>query len=136
MMKTYSHLKTLYSFEDKFEYLKIKGLVGFDTFGFDRWINQHFYMSKEWKQVRTHVINRDMACDLGDPEREIRGKIIVHHINPIRLEDFENSTNLLLDPENLITVSDITHNAIHYGDINLIPKDYIPRTKNDTIPWR
>ena len=136
-IRTYSELIRLPTFEERFEYLKLGGKVGKDTFGFDRIFNQKFYTSKEWKRVRDFVIIRDNGCDLAHEDHTIYGsKIIIHHMNPITLEDIENNTDILLNPEYLITTIHNTHNAIHYGDANLLPKDPIERTKNDTCPWK
>ncbi len=136
-MKRYLELKQLHTFEERFNYLKLNGQVGKDTFGFDRYLNQQFYKSKEWKQVRDYVIVRDNACDLGIPDNEIKGKIYIHHINPITIDDVTNSTSNLLDPNNLICVSYETHNAIHYGDSSYLERYQInERTMNDTCPWK
>ena len=136
-IRTYSELIRLPTFEERFEYLKLGGKVGKDTFGFDRIFNQKYYTSKEWKRVRDFVIIRDNGCDLAHEDHTIYGsKIIIHHMNPITLEDIENNTDILLNPEYLITTIHNTHNAIHYGDANLLPKDPIERTKNDTCPWK
>ena len=136
-IRTYSELIRLPTFEERFEYLKLGGEVGKDTFGIDRIFNQKFYTSKEWKRVRDFVIIRDNGCDLAHEDHIIYGsKILIHHMNPITLEDIENNTDILLNPEYLITTIHNTHNAIHYGDANLLPKDPIERTKNDTCPWK
>jgi hypothetical protein len=135
-MKTYSELSKLETFEDRYRYLKLNGSVGQDTFGFDRFLNQIFYKSKEWMSVRDLVIFRDGGCDLGIPGREIMGRILIHHINPILITDIQNHTDLLLNPEYLISTSQITHNAIHYGDEGLLVKPLVTRTKNDTCPWK
>lgn len=124
------------SFEERFEYLKLGGKVGAETFGFDRYQNQAFYNSPEWKRVRDKVIIRDNGCDLGIADREIGRRVIIHHMNPISVEDIRHSTEVLLNPEFLICVSHDTHNAIHYGDAELLPKDFIPRSLNDTCPWK
>lgn len=135
-IKTYSDLKQFETFEDRFEYLKLSGDIGKDTFGFDRYMNQQFYRSKEWKQVRDKVIVRDNGCDLGIPGNEIHGKILIHHIKPLTPEDIKNSTEFLLNPENLICTSEETHNAIHYGGFNSIPKKIFEERKpGDTKPW-
>lgn len=135
--KRYSDLKQMDTFEERFRYLKLNEQVGFDTFGFDRYLNQMFYHSKEWAKVRDYVIVRDNACDLGIPGYEIHGKIYIHHINPITIDDVTNSSSLLLDPENLICVSHATHNAIHFGDDSILTKNkVITRTSNDTCPWK
>lgn len=136
-IRKYSELIRLDSFEDRFEYLKLTGQVGSDTFGFDRYVNQAFYKSKEWKQVRNNVIARDFGCDLGCPDREIGDRIIVHHMNPINIDDIHYSTDYILNPEFLICVSHNTHEAIHYGDINLAKRyDLVDRKPNDTCPWK
>lgn len=136
IIRTYSELITLPTFEERFRYLKLDGAVGQDTFGFDRIFNQRFYKSREWKRVRDIVIARDMGCDLGIEDREIYGNILIHHLNPISLEDLENHTDYLLNPEYLICTTHATHNAIHYGDESLLVTAPIERTKNDTCPWR
>lgn len=135
-MRNYRELSHLKTFEDRFKYLQLKGVIGEDTFGFDRWINQQFYRSAEWKLVRDQVILRDDGCDLGDPDHPILGRVIIHHMNPIRKEDFDLEPDYLLNPDYLICVSHNTHNAIHYGDENLLPKEWTPRRPNDTCPWR
>lgn len=138
MNKSYTELSKLKTFEERFEYLRLNGRVGVETFAFRRMFGQRFYQtSKEWKDVRDHVILRDNGCDLGVPGREIYGeRIIIHHINPLTLEDIERHSDKLLDPENLITTIHNTHNAIHYGDSSLLILDPIVRTKNDTCPWK
>lgn len=136
MIRTYSELKTLTTFEDRFNYLRLDGSVGIDTFGFDRYMNQQFYRSKEWKDVRNHVIIRDNGCDLGVEGYEIHGRILIHHINPIRPQDIIDVSEYLMNPEYLITTVLNTHNAIHYGDDSLIIKKPVERTMNDTCPWR
>ena len=135
-IKTYSELITLPTFEDRYRYLRMGGYVGEETFGFDRYLNQVFYRSQRWREVRDFVIIRDGACDLGVEGYEIYGKVIIHHMNPLTIEDIENESEYLLDPEFLICVSHRTHNAIHYGDESLLPQAPIIRTKNDTCPWR
>ena len=136
IIRTYSELITLPTFEERFRYLQLNGQVGIDTFGFDRYMNQAFYKSREWKDVRDYVIVRDNGCDLGVEGYEIHGRILIHHMNPILPKDIQLSTDFLLDPEYLISTVLNTHNAIHYGDENLIIKAHIERTKNDTCPWR
>lgn len=136
MIKNYTELSRLNSFEERFRYLVLHGAVGQETFGFDRYFNQKFYTSYEWSLVRKAVISRDLGCDLGIPDHEILGKIIIHHMNPITLTDLESGSELLLNPEYLICVSHNTHNAIHYGDENLLPKPLVVRTPNDTCPWK
>ena len=134
--RTYSELITLPTFEERYRYLKLGGRVGEDTFGFDRYLNQIFYTSNEWRDVRDFVIIRDGGCDLGIPDREIHGRILVHHMNPIRQEDILRRSKFLLDPEYLICTIKNTHDAIHYGDESLLILAPIERTKNDTCPWR
>lgn len=136
IIKRYSELKQLKTFEERFEYLRLNGRVGQDTFGFDRVFNQMFYRSTEWKRLRDYVIARDNGCDLGIEGREIYTRPIIHHINPITLDDIRENTEFLMNPEYLITTIHSTHNAIHYGDQNLLTKDPITRTKNDTCPWK
>ena len=135
-IRTYSELCQLSTFEDRFDYLRLNGSVGKDTFGFDRYLNQQFYRSSEWKRIRDRVILRDNGCDLGVEGYEIRGRILIHHINPISVEDIHTMSDLLTNPEYLICVSHRTHNAIHYGDESLIITAPIERTQNDTCPWR
>ena len=134
--RSYSELSKIDDFIGRYNYLRLGGRVGSDTFGYERYLNQFFYRSKEWKAIRDLVIVRDEACDLGIPGRELTSKIYIHHMNPISVKDLEQRTDLLLNPEYLITVSFDTHQAIHYGDENLLMKDPIVRTKYDTCPWR
>lgn len=136
IIRTYSELIKLPTFEERYRYLRLGGRVGEETFGFDRYLNQAFYKSKEWKDVRDFVIVRDNGCDLGIEDREIYGKILVHHMNPINIEDIVNRTEYLLDPEYLISTVKNTHDAIHYGDESLLITAPIERTKNDTCPWK
>ena len=136
LLKSYRNLILLPTILDRFEYLRIKANVGDSTFGFDRFINQDFYQSREWRQVRMKVIARDEGCDLGVPEYPIGGKVIIHHINPITAEDIENASDLLFDMDNLICVSESTHNAIHFGDETLLPAEPIIRMPGDTCLWR
>lgn len=137
IIRTYDELIQFPSYEERFEYLKLGGKVGEDTFGFDRYLNQTFYKTDEWKNIRNEVIIRDNGCDLGDPDHEIRGnRILVHHMNPITKDDILNRSEYLLNPKYLITTVKSTHDAIHYGDENLLPKGPVVRTKNDTCPWR
>ena len=139
IVRTYSELRRLSTFEDRYRYLRLNGIVGESTFGFDRYLNQMFYRSGEWKGARNRVIIRDNGCDLGIEGREIQGSVIIHHMNPVPVEElrfrgynFED----LLDPEYLISTVLNTHNAIHYGDERLLLRDPIERTRNDTCPWR
>lgn len=137
MIRTYSDLVTLPTFEDRFNYLKLSGEIGIETFGFDRYLNQKFYRSEEWKRIRRDVIIRDKACDMALNGMDINSGIIVHHMNPISVKDIVEWTPYLMDPEYLICVSIKTHNAIHYGDDSII--DYYKvteRIRNDTCPWR
>ena len=138
MIKTYSELITFPTFEERFRYLRLSGSVGIETFGFDRIFNQKFYTSKEWRDFRNYIIVRDNGCDLGVPGYEIPDgtQIFIHHLNPITVEDIEQCTEFLLNPEYVITTIHSTHNAIHYGDENLITKGPIARSRYDTCPWR
>lgn len=136
MIRTYTELSKIDSFEGRFQYLKLSGQVGSETFGFDRYLNQIFYVSGEWKRVRDFVIVRDNGLDLAFPDHQIFSTIIVHHMNQVTLEDIVNRNPEILDPEFLICVSDVTHKAIHYGDENLLPSGLIERNKNDTCPWK
>lgn len=135
-IRTYSDLSKLTTFEDRYNYLQLNGFVGKETFGFDRYLNQVFYKSAKWRSVRDFVIVRDNGCDLGIEGREIYGKIIIHHMNPITIQDIEQESDFLLDPEFLISTVHETHNAIHYGDENLLIRVPIERKPNDTCPWR
>lgn len=135
-IRTYSELITLPTFEERFKYLQLNGQVGKDTFGFDRYINQNFYRSLEWKRVRDKVILRDNGCDLGVEGYEIHGRILIHHMNPITIKDIESMSEYLLNPEYLISTVHNTHNAIHYGDESLLITAPIERRKNDTCPWK
>lgn len=137
MIRTYTELSKLKTFEERFEYLQLNGEVGKETFGFDRIFNQKFYRSAEWKRIRDQVIIRDGGCDLGVVGHEIYGqRILIHHMNPISLSDLERGSEILMNPEYLITTIHNTHQAIHYGDENLLIKLPIERTKNDTCPWK
>ena len=135
-IRTYSELIAIPTFEERFKYLQLNGNIGDETFGYDRMFNQRFYSSLEWKRLRDEIIFRDNGCDLGILDRRIMGKILIHHMNPIMLEDIQKSSEFLLDPEYLVCTSFETHNAIHYGDENLLFKAPIERTKYDTCPWR
>ena len=135
-IRSYSELITFETFEERFNYLKLKGEVGKETFGFDRYLNQIFYKDPEWLRVRDKVIIRDNGCDLGILDREIYSRIIVHHMNPITKEDILSKSKYLLDPEYLICTTKHTHDAIHYSDDSILIKELINRTKNDTCPWR
>lgn len=136
-IRTYSELILLPTFEERYRYLRLGGRVGEDTFGFDRFINQFLYQrSQRWKSVRDRVIVRDYGCDLGVKGYDIHGKIIVHHMNPITMDDILQESEFVFDPEYLISTTHNTHNAIHYGDENLLIKGPIERSRNDTCPWR
>lgn len=135
-IRTYTELSKLKTFEERFFYLQLKGIVGESTFGFDRYLNQILYQSPKWKSARDFVIIRDNGCDLGIEGREIHGRILVHHMNPITIDDIEKESEFLYDPEYLITTIHNTHNAIHYGDESLLIKAPIIRSKYDTCPWR
>lgn len=136
MTKSYSELIRLNTFEERFRYLKLDGIVGETTFGFDRYLNQIFYNSPEWKKLRNEIIVRDNGCDLGVEGYLIHGKILIHHINPITIDDIRNKSSRLFDKNNLITTVHNTHNAIHYGDESLIFTVPIERKPNDTCPWK
>ena len=136
-MKTYSEMILLPTFQERFNYLKLSGLVGEDIFGYNRYLNQYFYTSREWKQLRNAIIVRDNGCDLGIEGCEIGSGILIHHIEPITMDDIKNRSDKLLDPNNLICVSKKTHNAIHFGDESILTEDVtIERFPNDTSPWR
>lgn len=134
-IRSYSELRLRATFEERFEYLSLGGEVGEITFGFDRWINQHFYRSLEWRQARDTAILRDRACDLGIPGYEIHTDLLVHHMNPISPRDLIDGEEWILDPEYLITTTHRTHNAIHYGDLSLIPRAPVERRPGDTTLW-
>ena len=135
-IRTYSELITLPTFKERYEYLKLNGRVGEETFGFDRYLNQAFYKSEEWRAVRDYVIVRDNGCDLGIKGHEIFGKILIHHMNPISKRDILDRSDLLLNPEYLVCTIKNTHDAIHFGDENLLIVAPIERRKNDTCPWK
>ena len=136
MLRCYSELLQIPTFNERYEYLRLDGVVGEETFGFDRYLNQIFYNSQEWKDIRRKIIIRDNGCDLGLDGYEIRGKILIHHMNPIRQQDILLRTDLVLNPEYLIATTLSTHNAIHYGDKDLLICAPKCRTKNDTCPWK
>ena len=135
-IRTYSELITITTFEERFEYLQLKGSVGKDTFGYDRYLNQVLYHSPEWKRLRNQIIIRDGGCDLACDDYDIYDKVLIHHLNPITVEDVLARSRKVFDPDNLVCVSHSTHNAIHYGDVDLLVTGPIIRTKNDTCPWR
>ena len=146
-IKTYSELITIPTFKERFKYLQLDGQVGKETFGYDRYLNQILYNSQDWRRFRNDIIIRDNACDLAHEDHEIpswkdkhgriRGpKILIHHINPIVIDDIMGRNPIIFDPENVITTTLLTHNAIHYSNENLLPKEPIKRSQNDTCPWR
>lgn len=134
--KNYNEMIRLKTFEERFDYLKIAGVVGEVTFGYERYINQRFYSSYAWKRLRNYIIVRDNGCDLGIPNKQINGQIFIHHIVPMTPKDLHMNNPLAMDPNNLICVSERTHQAIHYGNIDLINTDPIVRKPNDTCPWK
>lgn len=136
IIRTYSKLITFDTFEERYRYLKLNGEVGKETFGLDRFINQKFYKSSEWKSIRDYVIVRDNGCDLSMAGYDIYGKIYIHHMNPISLRDIQRNNEILTNPEFLISTTHKTHNAIHYGDENLLIGIPVERRKNDTCPWK
>lgn len=136
IIRTYSELITFPTFEERFKYLQLEGSVGKDTFGYDRYLNQLFYKTAEWKRLRQDLIIRDNGCDLGVEGREIYGRIIIHHLNPITKDDIVSRTEYLLNPDFLICTTHNTHNAIHYGDESLLITSPVERSKNDTCPWK
>lgn len=135
-IRTYSELITIPKFIDRFEYLKLSGRVGEATFGFDRYLNQQFYHSDDWKPIRDYIITRDLGCDLGVDGFKIYGRIYIHHMNPITIRDIQERTKYLTDPEFLICTTLDTHNAIHYGDSSLLVTEPVERTPYDTCPWK
>lgn len=134
-IRRYSELIELPTFEERFEYLQLKGNVGQITFGYDRYLNQNFYRSKEWRDLRSLIITRDNGYDLAHEDYAIQGRIIIHHMNPITDSDINDRTIYMMDPEFLICVSHDTHNALHYGDKSLL-KTFVERKPNDTCPWK
>lgn len=136
MIRTFTELTQLSTFKERFEYLKLNGNVGADTFGFDRYLNQIFYRSKEWKSIRNKVIIRDNGCDLGLEGYDIYGQILIHHMNPISVDDIINRRDYILNSDFLICTSFQTHNAIHYSDLSQLAISPVERSQNDTCPWR
>ena len=137
LRRSYHELVRLKTFEERYEYLRLSGMVGQSTFGSDRYLNQALYTSPEWKSFRNRIIIRDNGCDLGIEGRDVLGdRIIIHHINPLTVEDVENRSPVIFDPDNVVCVSHNTHQAIHYGDQSLLQKDPVERTPNDTCPWK
>lgn len=135
MIRTYSDLRRMSTLEERYDYLQLGGSVGTTTFGFDRWVNQMFYRSREWRNIREEIIVRDDGLDLGAYDVPIRGAHVIHHMNPLTLEDIEEATDNLINPEFLITTALRTHNAIHYGDKSLLPRPFVERSPGDTRLW-
>lgn len=135
IVRSYNELRRIDTFEERFRYLSLKGSVGSTTFGYDRWLNQRFYTSREWRQLRDHVIARDNGCDLGVDGYEIHDKILVHHMNPMIVDDIIAGEESIMDPNFLVVTSHRSHNAIHYGDESLLPRKYVPRERGDTRLW-
>lgn len=135
MIRSYSELRRLDTFIERFRYLSLHGTVGKETFGFDRYMNQQFYRSREWRQLRHKIIVRDNGCDLGVPGYDIHDAIYIHHLNPMTVEHIENGDPCILDPDNLISVTHLTHNAIHYGNESLLPQLFVERRPGDTKLW-
>lgn len=133
---TYRELIRIPTFRERYEYLKLAGSVGDQTFGFDRYLNQQFYASREWRLFRNKIIARDNGNDMAHADYPINGLVIIHHLNPLTIEDFEEHSQALFDPENVVAVSHVTHEAIHYGSYDLLPQDLIERKPYDTVPWR
>lgn len=136
MKRTYSELIRIPTFKERYEYCKLQGQVGIDTFGFDRYLNQTLYRSAKWRSLRNQIIIRDNGCDLAWPDFPINYRLLIHHLNPITEQDVLNESSVLFDPENLICVSHDTHNAIHYGTEVLLPKGPVVRAPNDQCPWK
>lgn len=136
IIRTYSELITLPTFEERYQYLRLKGKVGEETFGFDRYLYQDFLKSKEWQDIRDYVIVRDNGCDLAMPDREIPGRILIHHMNPVAVKDILRRSDFLLNPEYMISTIKRTHDAIHYGDESLLITAPVERYKHDTCPWK
>ena len=134
-IRTYSELSQIPTFEERYEYLALRGVVGEPAFGYDRWINQAFYRSAEWRHIRNYVIYRDLGCDLGVEGYEIHDKVIIHHMNPMQQVDLLHGNDDIVNLEYLISTTHKTHNAIHYGDASLLPKQYTPRRPGDTKLW-
>lgn len=135
MIRTYSDLIKSSSFIERFRYLALPGSVGTSTFGFDRHVNQKFYRSHQWRQIRHHVIARDNGCDLGVTDHDIHDKVLIHHMNPMTIDDIVEGDESILDPEFLICTSHRTHNAIHFGDERKLPKPLVERRPGDTKLW-
>lgn len=134
-LKTFSKLVRLDTFQERFDYLSLTGIVGERTFGSERWMNQDFYRSAQWKNIRQHVIARDLGCDLAMEGFDIHDRVIIHHMNPMNRDQIAEGDSAILDPEFLITTTHNTHNAIHYGDRSLLPSVFVERRPGDTLPW-
>jgi len=134
-IRCYSELQKLPTFEQRYQYLALRGEVGRSTFGFDRWVNQQFYRSRQWRRIRHHIILRDEACDLGIEGYEINNSPVIHHMNPMGVDEIVHGDEGILDPEFLITTTHDTHNAIHYGDESLLPRKHVDRSPGDTQLW-
>jgi hypothetical protein len=135
MIRTYTELRRLETFEERYRYLALRGEVGRSTFGFDRYLNQRFYTSSEWRHIRQQIIVRDNGCDLGVDGYEIHERLIIHHMNPMTVNDLIKIPHIMTNPEFLITTTHRTHNAIHYGDESLLAKPFIERRPGDTQLW-
>lgn len=133
--RSYSELRQLSTFKERYDYLKLNGRVGAETFGYNRYINQRFYRSTEWKHIRDQIIIRDNGCDLGVEGYDLHSRIYIHHLNPMTVDDIDQGRQMILDPDNLICVSFDTHQAIHFGDESLLPQLPIERISGDTCPW-
>jgi hypothetical protein len=134
--RSYSELRQLSTFKERYDYLKLNGRVGAETFGYNRYVNQRFYRSTEWKHIRDQIIIRDNGCDLGVEGYDLHLRIYIHHLNPMTVDDIDQGRQMILDPDNLICVSFDTHQAIHFGDESLLPQIPIERIPGDTCPWR
>jgi hypothetical protein len=135
MQRTYAELSSIDTFRGRFDYLALNGEVGRSTFGFDRWVNQQFYTSRQWRDLRHHIIVRDQGCDMAFPDHEIYDRVYIHHMNPMTPDDIHEGNPDILDPEFLVCVAHLTHNAIHYGDPSLLPVPWEERKANDTRLW-
>ena len=134
-IRSYSELQRLHTFQERYQYLQLRANVGVATFGFDRWMNQAFYRSTQWRHIRQHVIARDNGCDLGVEGYEIGARLYIHHMNPLTVNALTEGDEDIIDPEYLITVTHLTHNAIHYGDESLLPRQHVARSPGDTRLW-
>lgn len=134
-IRSYSELMEIPTFLERFDYLMLRGTVGDPTFGHERWLNQRFYTSREWRQIRDHVIVRDNGCDLAMPGHDIHARLIIHHMNPMSVHDIRHGNDEIFEPEFLISTTHRTHNAIHYGDVSQLPQPYVERQPGDTDLW-